>query len=101
VHTRETASDGYHQALAARQEARPERRVDPAIAESIESQTRALREKSRRAFPNPDPAEITQAERRREAKIRDARVLRRARTERAQRASTTAGDQTPADRPTR
>lgn len=32
VHTRETASDGYHQALAAHQEARPERRVDPAIA---------------------------------------------------------------------
>lgn len=100
VHTRETASDGYHQALAAHQAARPERHVDPAIAQAIESQTRALREQSRRAFPDPDPVEIAQAERRRDAKIRDAQVLRRARAERAQRAGTTAGGQAAADRRT-
>ncbi|MFR0367584.1 DUF721 domain-containing protein [Streptomyces sp. MCC20] len=102
VHTRETASDGYHQALAAHQAARPDRHVDPAIAEAIESQTRALREQSRRAFPDPDPGsvEITQAKRRREAKVTHAQALRRARDERAQRAGTTAGDQTAADRRT-
>lgn len=89
VHTRETASDGFHQALTAHQTARPERHVDPAIAEAIESQTRALREQSRRAFPDPDPdsTEITQAKRRREAAATHAQALRRARTERAQRAN--------------
>ncbi|WP_086796971.1 DciA family protein [Streptomyces caniscabiei] len=100
VHTRETASDGYHQALAAHQAARPERHVDPAIAEAIESQTRALREQSRRAFPDPDPVEIAQAERRRDAKIRDAQVLRRARAERAQRAEPTPSAQAPPGRRT-
>ncbi|MEU9413244.1 DUF721 domain-containing protein [Streptomyces sp. NPDC048281] len=100
VHTRETASDGYHQALAAHRAARPERHVDPAIAEAIESQTRALREQSRRAFPDPDPVEIAQAERRRDAKIRDVQVLRRARAERAQRAEPTPGAEAPPGRRT-
>ncbi|MCC9707293.1 DciA family protein [Streptomyces sp. MNU76] len=102
VHTRETASDGYHQALAASQAARPERHVDPAIAEAIEAQTRALRELSRRAFPDPDPDSIenTRAKRRREAKATHAQALRRARAERAQRVSTAAGEQTLSDRRT-
>ncbi|WP_277922223.1 hypothetical protein [Streptomyces sp. Root369] len=40
--TRDGASDGYHQALAAHQTPRLARHVDPAIAQAIESQTRAL-----------------------------------------------------------
>ncbi|WP_314223590.1 DciA family protein [Streptomyces zaehneri] len=102
VHTRETASDGYHQALAAHQAARPERHVDPAIAEAIEAQTRALRELSRRAFPDPDPDSIenTRAKRHRKAKATHAQAPRRARAERAQRVSTAAGEQTLSDRRT-
>ncbi|MER6499221.1 DciA family protein [Streptomyces sp. NPDC001455] len=73
--TRETASDGYRRALAAHQEAVPPSRVDPHIAEAVERQTTAMRELSRRAFPEPDtvpddaPAPIEQArtERRRQA----------------------------------
>lgn len=89
--TREMACDGYHQALAAHQETRPDRHVDSAIAEAIESQTRALRELSRRAFPDPDPGdqpspiEAARAQRRREAAATEAAALRRARAERAQR----------------
>ncbi|MBC2868620.1 DciA family protein [Streptomyces mexicanus] len=92
VKTREMASDGYLQALAAHQAARPDRHVDPAIAEAIESQTRALRELSRRAFPDPDPdeqfspIEVARAQRRRQAAATEAAALRRARAERAQRA---------------
>ncbi|MET9079952.1 hypothetical protein ABZX95_49710 [Streptomyces sp. NPDC004232] len=60
VRTRETASDGYRRALAAHQEAAPSHRVDPAIAEAVERQTDAMRELSRRAFPEtnavPDDA---------------------------------------------
>lgn len=42
VKARDEAFDGYHQALAAHQTPRPARHVDPAIAQAIESQTRAL-----------------------------------------------------------
>lgn len=93
VKTREMASDGYRQALAAHQAVRPDRHVDPAIAEAIESQTRALRELSRRAFPDPDPdeqfspIEVARAQRRRQAAATEAAALRRARKERAERAS--------------
>jgi hypothetical protein len=54
--------------------ARPARR--PATAEAIESQNRALRELSRRAFPDPDPGdqptplEIARAQRRRAGNVR-------------------------------
>jgi hypothetical protein len=83
VRTRETASDGYHQALAEHQAARPERHVDQAIAEAIEAQTRGLRELSQRAFPDPEPddpnaIETTRARRRREANATHALALRRA-----------------------
>lgn len=71
VRTRETASDGYHRALAALQEATPPRRVDPAIAEAVERQTAAMRSLSLLAFPEPEQAvgDIEQArvERRRQA----------------------------------
>uniref|UniRef100_UPI002F90FC27 DciA family protein n=2 Tax=Streptomyces TaxID=1883 RepID=UPI002F90FC27 len=89
--TRETASDGYRRALAAHQEAAPPSRVDPAIAEAVERQTAAMRELSRRAFPEPDvapedaPAPIEQArvQRRRQAAATEAAALRRARAEKA------------------
>lgn len=71
--TRETASDGYRRALAAHQEAAPPSRVDPHIAEAVERQTAAMRELSRRAFPEPD----------------ESRTMRRALAERAARASGT------------
>ncbi|WP_323138100.1 MULTISPECIES: hypothetical protein [unclassified Streptomyces] len=53
VKTRETASPRFHQALAAHQAAAPAQRVDPGIAEAGERQTKAMRELSRLAFPEP------------------------------------------------
>ncbi|WDM16457.1 DUF721 domain-containing protein [Streptomyces lavenduligriseus] len=96
VKTREMAGAGYHQALAAHQAARPDRHVDPAIAEAIESQTRALRQLSRLAFPDPNPEdqpspiEAARAQRRRQAAATEAAALRRARAERAARRAGTA-----------
>ncbi|MER0443188.1 DciA family protein [Streptomyces sp. Edi4] len=89
--TRETACEGYRRALAAHQEVAAPSRVDPAIAEAVERQTAAMRELSRRAFPEPPvvpddaPAPIDQvrAERRRQAAATEAAALRRARAERA------------------
>jgi predicted nucleic acid-binding Zn ribbon protein len=91
VKTRETACEGYRRALAAHQEVAAPRRVDPGIAEAVERQNRAMRELSRRAFPETDvvsddpPAPIEQArtERRRQADVSHAAALRRARAERA------------------
>lgn len=96
--TRETASDGYRRALAAHQEAAPPSRVDPHIAEAVERQTAAMRELSRRAFPEPDivsgdapaPIEQARAQHRRQAAATEAAALRRARQERAARKSGTA-----------
>lgn len=91
VRTREMACDGYHQALAAAHAARPARHVDPAIAAAIESQTRALRELSQRAFPDPPPGEqpspieTARARRRRQVAATQTAALRRARAERAAR----------------
>ncbi|MFD3484951.1 DciA family protein [Streptomyces sp. NPDC058665] len=98
VKTRETASPGFHQALAAHQSVVPAQRLDPGIAEAVERQTRAMRELSRRAFPKtavavddaPAPIEATRAQRRRDAAATEAAALRRARAERAQRAAGTA-----------
>ncbi|WP_051820128.1 DciA family protein [Streptomyces sp. NRRL S-920] len=90
--TRETASEGYRRALAAHQEAAPPRRVDPGIAEAAQRQTAAMRELSRRAFPETDvvvpedapvPIEQARAERRRQADASHAAAVRRARAERA------------------
>lgn len=50
VKTRELASEGYRQALAAHQSVAPARRVDQGIAQAVERQNRAMRELSRRAF---------------------------------------------------
>lgn len=89
--TREMACDGYHRALAAHQSATPARRVDPGIAEAVERQNQAMRELSRRAFPEPDvvpddaptPIEAPRLQRRRQAAATEAAALRRARAERA------------------
>jgi hypothetical protein len=88
------ASEGYRQALAAHQAVAPARRVDPGIAEAVERQTRAMRELSRRAFPEPEvssqeqpaPIEVVRIQRRREANATHAAALRRARAEREGRA---------------
>ncbi|MFH7340627.1 DUF721 domain-containing protein [Streptomyces sp. KHY 26] len=103
---RRTPPDGYRRAIEAhRQAARPST-VDPAVAEAVERQTAAMRELSRRAFPEPDvvpddtPASIeaARAQRRGEAAASEAAALRRARAERAARhtAQQTAVPQQPA-----
>jgi hypothetical protein len=97
VDPRRPAPEGYHQALAAHQSAAPPSRIDPGIAEAVERQTRAMRELSRRAFPEPPddaPAaiETTRALRRRQAAATEAAALRRARQERAARKSGTSAD---------
>ncbi|MCQ6556869.1 DUF721 domain-containing protein [Streptomyces sp. C10-9-1] len=89
---RPAPSAGYRRALAAHQEAAGPRRVDPAIAKAVERQAAAMRELSRRAFPEPDvvvledapaPIEQARAQRRRQAAATEAAALRRARAERA------------------
>jgi hypothetical protein len=90
---RRTPPDGYRLAVEAhRQAARPSR-VDPDIAEAVERQTAAMRELSRRAFPEPDvpaddapaPIDAARAQRRRQAAATEAAALRRGRQERAAR----------------
>ncbi|MFL9658712.1 DUF721 domain-containing protein [Streptomyces sp. PB17] len=90
---RRTPPEGYRRAIEAhRQTARPSL-ADPAIAEAVERQTAAMRELSRRAFPEPDavaddapaPMEQARAQRRRQASATEAAALRRARQERAAR----------------
>ncbi|MFJ9380341.1 DciA family protein [Streptomyces sp. NPDC101455] len=98
VKTRELVSDGYHRALAAHRQAASPSRVDPGIAEAVERQNRAMRELSRRAFPEPDvvagdapaPIETARVDRRRQAAATEAAARRRARRERAARESGTA-----------
>ncbi|MFF4179547.1 hypothetical protein [Streptomyces sp. NPDC001750] len=88
---RRTPPDGYRRAIEAHRQATRLSRTDPAIAEAVERQTAAMRELSRRAFPEPDtipddaPAPIDQAraQRRRQAAATEAAALRRARAERA------------------
>ncbi|MEV8038552.1 DciA family protein [Streptomyces sp. NPDC086182] len=54
VKTRESASTGFHQTLAAHQAARPKRHSNADIAQAVERQTRAMHELSTRAFPEPE-----------------------------------------------
>ncbi|MGC2997168.1 DciA family protein [Streptomyces sp. G35A] len=77
-------SRGYQQAMAAHLAAAPDRRMDPSIAEVAERQIEAIRELSRRAFPDdqPAPLEAARAQHRKSDAAR-ALALRRARTERA------------------
>jgi hypothetical protein len=60
VNTRDTALPGYRAALAAHQSVAPAQRVDPGLSEAVERQTRAMRELSRRAFPEPNTASDNQ-----------------------------------------
>ncbi|MFB6814326.1 DciA family protein [Streptomyces sp. NPDC056347] len=98
VKTRQEASPGFHRALAAHQAVTPAQRLDPGIAEAVERQTRAMRELSRRAFPEmeaavedaPAPINAAHLQRRREAAAIEAAALRRARAERAARQAGTA-----------
>ncbi|MGP3637243.1 DUF721 domain-containing protein [Streptomyces sp. 24-1644] len=88
---RRTPPEGYRRAIEAHREAAVPSRVDPGIAEAVERQNRAMRELSRRAFPEPPavpddaPAPIDQArvQRRRQAAATEAAALRRARDEKA------------------
>ncbi|WP_331755863.1 DciA family protein [Streptomyces sp. NBC_01643] len=91
VKTRDMAPPGFHRALAAHQAVAPAQHIDPGITEAIERQNRAMRELSRRAFPESDvvpadepaPIEPARAQRRRQAAATEAAALRRARAERA------------------
>ncbi|MFE2383161.1 DciA family protein [Streptomyces misionensis] len=97
VTTRDMAPPGFHRALAAHQAVAPAQRIDPGITEAIERQNRAMRELSRRAFPEPEPGpnggpaplEDARTERRRLADASHAAALRRARAERAGASGTT------------
>lgn len=88
---RRTPPDGYRRAIEAHREAAVPSRVDPGIADAVERQNAAMRELSRRAFPEPPvvpddaPAPIDQArlQRRRQAAVTEAAALRRARDEKA------------------
>ncbi|QLJ02916.1 hypothetical protein HZZ00_19180 [Streptomyces sp. NEAU-sy36] len=87
---RRTPPEGYRRAIEAHHQAARPSPADPAIAEAVERQTAAMRELSRRAFPEPDvvvddaPAanEATRAQHRRQAAAAEAAALRRAREER-------------------
>ncbi len=91
VKTRETASPGFRQALAAHQAVTPAQRLDPGITEAVDRQTRTMRELSRRAFPEreaasgqvPAPIAAVRAQRRRQAAATEAAALRRAREAKA------------------
>ncbi|MFD9794214.1 hypothetical protein ACFWXK_25060 [Streptomyces sp. NPDC059070] len=90
---RRTPPEGYRRAIEAHRQAARLSRVDPAIAEAVARQTAAMRELSRRAFPEPDgipdgvtaPIEQPRLERGRQAAATEAAALRRARAERAAR----------------
>ncbi|MEU3733697.1 DciA family protein [Streptomyces sp. NPDC033538] len=91
VKTRDMAPLGFHRALAAHQAVPRVQHVSSGVTEAIERQNRAMRELSRRAFPEPDaapddaPASMNDArlQRRRQAAATEAAALRRARAEKA------------------
>ncbi|WP_260868035.1 DUF721 domain-containing protein [Streptomyces sp. SAJ15] len=87
VRTREMASAGYHQALAAHLAAKPVHQVDPAIAAAVERQTKALLRQREEAFAEDQNA-LTQLNEhaRRQASPADvsrAQALKRLADERA------------------
>ncbi|MFJ2847011.1 DciA family protein [Streptomyces griseofuscus] len=91
VKTRDMAAPGFHRALTAHQAVPRVQHVSSGVTEAIERQNRAMRELSRRAFPEPDvvpddapaPSEQARAQRRRQAAATEAAALRRARAEKA------------------
>lgn len=89
---RRTPPDGYRRALEAHRETVVPSRVDPGIAQAVERQNQAMRELSRRAFPEPPavpedasaaPIDQARVQRRRQAAVTEAAALRRARAEKA------------------
>ncbi|MEU7038813.1 DciA family protein [Streptomyces sp. NPDC046237] len=90
VKTRDMAPPGFHRALTAHQAVPRVQHVSSGVIEAIERQNRAMRELSRRAFPEPDvvpddaptPIEQARVQRRRQAAATEAAALRRARAER-------------------
>ncbi|MDJ0385223.1 DciA family protein [Streptomyces sp. G-G2] len=98
VKTRDMAPPGFHRALTAHQAVPRAQHVRSGVTEAIERQTRAMREHSRRVFPEtevavddaPAPINAAHLQRRREAAATEAAALRRARAERAARQAGTA-----------
>ncbi|MFI8007969.1 DUF721 domain-containing protein [Streptomyces sp. NPDC086010] len=88
---RRTPPEGYRRAIEAHRQAAVPSRVDPGIEQAVERQNQAMRELSRRAFPEPPvvpddaPAPIDQVrvQRRRQAAMTEAAALRRARADKA------------------
>ncbi|WP_326615297.1 hypothetical protein OG949_41100 (plasmid) [Streptomyces scopuliridis] len=86
---RRTPPDGYRRAIEAHRQAAPPSRVAPGIAAAVERQTAAMRELSRRAFPEPeatsddalDSIEQARVQRRRQAAVTEAAALRRPRAQ--------------------
>ncbi|MGX1887021.1 hypothetical protein [Streptomyces sp. NPDC055287] len=70
--SRDTASSGYQQALAAHQAAVSERRVDTAIAAAVERQNLALQQQRERAFAD-DPTALEQLRERARQKVASRR----------------------------
>ncbi|BCM71812.1 hypothetical protein EASAB2608_07146 [Streptomyces sp. EAS-AB2608] len=58
---RRASPDGCRRAIEAHRHAARPSRADPAIAEAVERQTTAMRERDRHACPKPDIAPIEQA----------------------------------------
>ncbi|WP_405827369.1 DciA family protein [Streptomyces sp. NBC_00105] len=90
---RRTPPEGYRRAIEAHRAAAPPRQADSGIAEAVKRQSAAMRELSRRAFPEPEAVaddvsaliEAARAQRRRQAAATEAAALHRACAERAQR----------------
>jgi hypothetical protein len=86
---RDAPSQGCRRALDAHRAAVPARPADPGIAAAVERQTAAMRELSRRAFPEavvvpddgPAAIEAPREQRQRQAAATEAAALRRARAE--------------------
>ncbi|MFI6423271.1 hypothetical protein ACIBG6_38575 [Streptomyces sp. NPDC050842] len=90
--TRESASAGYHRALAPHRAVAPPRQEDPALAAAVVRQEQVRRELATTAFPHveqdqedkvPTSLEDVRAQQRQAAEAVRAAAIRRARAERA------------------
>ncbi|MFC9399131.1 hypothetical protein ACFTWS_39325 [Streptomyces sp. NPDC057027] len=92
VKTRETASVGYHHALAAHRAVAPPRQEDPALTAAVVRQEQARRDLAEQVFPDieqdqenktPTSIEDVRAQQRQDAEAVRAAAILRARAERA------------------